>query len=201
MARADNSYSRLVSWLKILLPLAALAILSTLFLVADKLDPEQAIPYAERDAIDELVEEQRISAPAFATVGADGTAVSVAAETARPDPAVANRLIGQALQASFLFPGGNRVDIESPAGILDGTAREATLSGGTSLVSSDGFQVETDTMRAAFDGAFAESAGEVRAKGPVGDLTAGRLVLSQDDEGAYLLRFTDGVRLIYDPQS
>ncbi len=53
MATYDNTYSRVVAWLKILLPLLALAILSTLFLVARTIDPAQNIPYADVD-IDEL---------------------------------------------------------------------------------------------------------------------------------------------------
>ena len=36
--------SRIVAWLRVLLPLAALAILSTLFLLGRKPDPDDAIP-------------------------------------------------------------------------------------------------------------------------------------------------------------
>ena len=32
MARADNAYSRLIRWLKIVLPLVALALMSSIFL-------------------------------------------------------------------------------------------------------------------------------------------------------------------------
>ena len=46
MARLDL-HSRLVTWAKVALPLAALAILSTLFLLADRIDPTAAIPYAD----------------------------------------------------------------------------------------------------------------------------------------------------------
>ena len=42
MARADT-HTRVVGWLKVALPLAALAILSTLFLVARRIDPEAAL--------------------------------------------------------------------------------------------------------------------------------------------------------------
>ena len=43
---ATDRYSRLVFRLKVALPLVALAILSTLFFVAESLDPDAAIPYA-----------------------------------------------------------------------------------------------------------------------------------------------------------
>ena len=47
MAARDNVHSRVVFWLKIILPLLALAILSTLFLFSRRIDTDQALPYAE----------------------------------------------------------------------------------------------------------------------------------------------------------
>ena len=47
MATGD-SYSRLVQIGKIVLPLVALGILSTLFLFSGEVDPEAAIPFAEK---------------------------------------------------------------------------------------------------------------------------------------------------------
>ena len=60
MAVADNTYSRVVGWLKILLPLGALALLSTLFLFARGIAPVGEIPYAE---LEEIAREARISDP------------------------------------------------------------------------------------------------------------------------------------------
>jgi lipopolysaccharide export system protein LptC len=48
MARAD-AHTRVVGWLKVALPLIALALLATLFLLADRIDPDDALPYAEVD--------------------------------------------------------------------------------------------------------------------------------------------------------
>ncbi|MBL9052753.1 MAG: hypothetical protein JNN02_03385, partial [Tabrizicola sp.] len=48
MAGTD-AHTRVVTWLKVLLPLAALAILSTLFLLADQINPDDALPFAEVD--------------------------------------------------------------------------------------------------------------------------------------------------------
>ena len=57
MARSphrDNLHSRLVAILKVTLPLLALVILSTLFLISRKINPEDAIPYADVDIEDRL---------------------------------------------------------------------------------------------------------------------------------------------------
>ena len=52
LIRADNLHSRLVFWLKIALPLVALALLATLFLFGRPIRPEDAIPYASTDITD-----------------------------------------------------------------------------------------------------------------------------------------------------
>ena len=64
MARraALDGWSRLVAALKVLLPLAALAILSTLFLVSNRINPEDALPYADVD-VEARLREPRITAP------------------------------------------------------------------------------------------------------------------------------------------
>jgi lipopolysaccharide export system protein LptC len=82
MARRDR-HSRVVGWLKVALPLAALAILSTLFLLSDRIDPEDALPYAEVD-VEELAREPRMTAPTYAGMTTDGAALSLTAVEARP---------------------------------------------------------------------------------------------------------------------
>jgi lipopolysaccharide export system protein LptC len=62
MAAAIDGYSRLVAWLKIILPLIALGILATLFLVSRTIDPSQTIPYADVD-VQDLARNQRVGAP------------------------------------------------------------------------------------------------------------------------------------------
>ena len=77
MARADT-HTRVVGWLKVALPLMALAVLSTLFLVADQIDPEDALPYAEVD-VEDLAREPRMTMPSYAGITTDGAALSLTA--------------------------------------------------------------------------------------------------------------------------
>ena len=81
---AFDGWSRLVSWLKILLPLVALALLSTLFLVSNRINPEDAIPYAEVDVAERL-REPRMTAPTYAGTTTDGSSLVVSAAEARPE--------------------------------------------------------------------------------------------------------------------
>lgn len=201
MATADNTYSRLIAWLKIILPLLSLAILSTLFLVAETLDPEKAIPYADVD-VAEILREQRIGKPAFAGVTSDGTAITVAAGEAKPDPNDTARLTGTDLVAQLLLPQGAMINITSPRGVIDGTAREAVLEGGARLETSTGYKVQTARLTTSFESTYAMTDGVVTADGPPGDISAGLMELTEDTEnaGQYLLVFKNGVKLIYDPQ-
>lgn len=199
MAVADR-YSRLVLWLKVGLPLIALAILSTLFFVAETLDPEAAIPYAEVD-VERILREQGVTKPTFGGVTSDGVAVSLSAESVRPGAEDRNRLTGTTLVADLDLPDGGHIDIESPVGIVDATGQLAILQGGARLESSTGYVVETDSISASMKDASVVAESTITATGPAGDLTAGRMELTRNDgqEAAYRLVFKDGVRLLYTP--
>ncbi len=200
MVTADNAYSRFVFWLKVLLPLAALAILSTLFLVSETLDPNKAIPYADVD-VDKLIREQGITKPAFGGVTESGVRISMSANSVRRDKTDQQQFIGEELVALVELPKGTRIDIASPTGIIDSETREAILDGGAKLVTSQGYTIDTERLTARYDIVQAETAGAVLASGPGGQITAGRMTLERDTEsGDYILVFKDGVRLIYQPQ-
>lgn len=197
MATADT-YSRLVLWMKVALPLAALAILSTLFFVAETLDPEAAIPYANVD-VERILTEQGVSAPMFGGVTEDGVAISLTADSIRPD-ADRKRLTADNMVAALDLPGGGHIDIESALGSVDSETRVATLSGGARLQSSSGYVVTTDRIDTYLSDSRLVAETEVVATGPLGDLTAGSMELSRPNSAeGYLLVFKNGVRLVYQP--
>lgn len=196
MATADR-HSRLVVWLKVALPLAALSILATLFLLAESLDPDAAIPFAEVD-VERILREQGVTQPLFGAVTTDGTAVSIKADSVRPTAGQEDVLTASAMTANLVLPDGSVIDIASPRGTVNGTSQLAVLDGGSRLESSTGYVVETQRITTSMAQSLVIADGEVRATGPAGDLTAGRMSLRQSD--AYLLLFKDGVRLVYTPQ-
>ena len=57
-----DRYSRMVTFLKVLLPLAALALLSTLFLISRGINTKATIPFAAHE-IEERMRGQQITAP------------------------------------------------------------------------------------------------------------------------------------------
>lgn len=198
MAAYDNAHSRLVAWAKIVLPLIALAILSTLFLVSRTIDPNDAIPYADVD-IEGLARDPRITAPAYAGLTSDGAALSVTAAEARPGDGQAAR--ADTLVARLDTPDGGRMDIEAGSGVIDNTARQALLEGGVVITSSTGYRIETPALTAGLDETRVETTTGITGTGPLGDLTAGAMLLTADPAapGQYVLVFKDRVKLVYDP--
>ena len=79
----DDGYSALVAWLKTLLPIVALGLLSTIFLFSGKVDVTQSLPYAEHN-IAEIIREQRITQPYFTGIASNGTEIALSAAYASP---------------------------------------------------------------------------------------------------------------------
>lgn len=195
---ADNLHSRLVGLLKVVLPLAALAILSTLFLASQGIDPEAAIPYAEVDVADRL-REPRVTDAAYSGVTSDGASLSVQAADARPGVAGTGDG-GQATTVTGRLetPDGGVTDLAAGAARVDNAAGQVVLSGGVRITSSTGYVMDMPGASMATDRTTLASDGAVAAVGPLGTLTAGamRIAMSGTD---YVLVFNQGVKLVYQP--
>lgn len=198
MAATDNMHSRIVGWAKIILPLAALALLSTLFLVARKPIDESMIPFAE---IAEIAQDQRITAPRFSGLTDDGATIVIAARSAQPDAFRPDTVTIDTLTFRMENADGSTVSVTATNGELDGRAAVARFLGLARLETSSGFQMETNGLIAELDSGLVTSDGLLEIHAPFGELTAGKVTfkVTSDATGQQML-FTDGVRLIYRPQ-
>ncbi len=198
MARPDT-HTRVVGWLKVALPLMALAVLSTLFLVADQIDPEDALPYAEVD-VEDLAREPRMTMPSYAGTTTDGASLSLTADEARTatDASPAKAL---GLRLELLTPDGGKTDLTAASAVMDDAAREVVLSGGVTITTSTGYLLKTAEIAANLDRSGLESRGPVTATSLAGRISANGMTLSQDIQtpGTYLLVFNGAVRLVYQP--
>lgn len=195
----DNLHSRLVAWLKILLPLAALALLSTLFLLSRNIDPTTTIPFAEID-LEERARDEQITAPEFAGATEDGDLITFHADTAKPDPEVASRAMAENLRARILLGSGTVITFTAQSGTIDQRADRAELTGDVIIDSTTGYTVRSDKLISGMREIHAESPGPIEGEGPPGQFSAGRMLLTraEGEAGAQLL-FTNGVKLVYDP--
>lgn len=195
----DNFHSRMVAWLKVLLPLSALVILSLLFLVARTIDPDSAIPYAQVD-VEERLRRPRLTLPTWAGVTADGAALTVRADVARPGNA-SSGASAEVLAVSLKTPDGGGAELRAATGQMDAAQRVLTIGGGVDITTSSGYHVVTDAMVAALDRTRLESTAPILATGPMGRISADRMVITSatSPAGDYVLHFTGGVKLIYEP--
>jgi lipopolysaccharide export system protein LptC len=200
MAGYDNSYSRFVFWLKILLPLAAMAILSTMFLIAHTIDPLRAIPFSKVD-VKELARDSRISAPDYAGVMSDGAAISIKAASAQPDLAKPGRATAQTVAATLTAVNGGVTRMAAASGVMDQSANLLTLKGNVTVDTSTGYHVTADSLSAALDRTRVDAVGNVSATAPMGTITAGSMTMTPDPatQGDYVLVFNKDVKLVYEP--
>jgi lipopolysaccharide export system protein LptC len=198
MARAD-AHTRIVGWLKLALPLMALAVLSTLFLLSDRIDPEDALPFAEVD-VEERAREPRMTAPTYAGTTSDGAAITLSADEARPagdgSPAGA-----YGLRLQLDTPDGARTELVAASGVMEQEQRQVVLTGGVTVTTASGYRLETAELVAKLDRSGLESRAPVIASGPAGEISADRMTLEGDNQtpGSYLMVFKGSVRLVYQP--
>lgn len=197
MIGSDNLYSQFVAWSKILLPLAALALLSTLFLWARDTDPT-AIPFAE---LEEIAREPRISEPYFAGIANDGSVIALAAEEIRPDASRPDAFAVTGIRAEIDATDGSSIEITAGQGEIDPRSKRATMTQLALLTSSSGYVMETEGLVADLESGIVTSLGPLAVQAPFGDFTAGGLTISLSDSGeGQQMVFNGGVRLLYQPQ-
>lgn len=197
--RGDNFHSRLVNWAKIILPLVALGLLSTLFLLSEKVDVSDPMRHSQVD-LTQRAHDLGATNPSFAGVTAGGEQISFRAASVRPDPEDREHVLAEDASATLLLNGGGVVDITSKRAEANQAQMTARLEGDVSVTTTTGYDLRTDAIDARFDTLFAETLGPVTGTGPPGNLSAGRMILRTDPEtGGATLQFTDGVKLIYRP--
>ncbi|KAE9630927.1 LPS export ABC transporter periplasmic protein LptC [Parasedimentitalea maritima] len=194
-----DRYSRMVAFLKVLLPLTALVLLSTLFLISRGVDTDATIPFAEHE-IEERMRGQQVTAPFFSGTTAQGDEITVTASIARPG-GLASPAVATDLQAVIKMADGGRLMLTSNSGEVYLDKDIASFSGDVAITSTSGLEVTTDLLNATLSGISANSPGPVKATGPIGVLNAGSMQLETKTQGGPLhMLFNNGVKLVYDPQ-
>lgn len=194
-----DRYSRTVAFLKVLLPLVALGILATLFLLSRTDDPGSRIPFAEPDMAARL-QDQQVTRPFFSGVTANGEEIIVTADAARPggpdEPGSADNL-----SARLKMVDGREITLKSETGTVDPVKDRATFIGNVRIRTTTGLIVLTEILNTALNGIEADAPGEVRGSGPIGNFTAGTMqITAKSGNGDVHMLFKNGVELIYDPK-
>lgn len=192
-------YSRFVRYLKILLPLAALALLSTLFLLSRNMDLDATIPFSEQEIADRL-RGQQVTQPFFTGVTDNDGQITVTASVASPQsdgrPAQATNL-----RAKVTTLEGVVITMQASTGTLERGTDLATFLGDVVIETSSGYLLETEELQAALSGLTGEAPGTLVGSGPPGRFQAGSMELFTKNDGVDVhTLFKNGVKLLYDPK-
>ncbi|MBU2959682.1 LPS export ABC transporter periplasmic protein LptC [Citreicella sp. C3M06] len=199
MVRRGDSYTRLIGWLKLLLPLVALVMLSTLFLLPRGSAPVSTLPVVEGDAPSGAREQ--IVAPVYIGTTQDGDQLRFTADTVEPLGDEAQQMLANRLDAQLDMADGSSLALRAQEARIDSGAMTADLQGAVRIESSTGYVMDTEHMVSAIDRIGAQTLAPVSGTGPAGRFTAGKLVIASDaSTGDVQLLFTGGIKLVYDPQ-
>ena len=201
MHTRGDGWTRAVGWLKVILPLVALTLLSLLFLVARDIDPEDAIPYAEVD-IEERLREPRMTLPDYSGLTEDGASIHVTGAEARPQASATTGASARVVFGTLDTPDGAKTELAAQTAQMDPKGMLVTFEGDVLVSNSAGYEVATDRMSARLDRTEIRSLAPVDATGPAGRITAEEMLLTQDADSqqGYVLVFKGGVKLVYQPE-
>lgn len=194
-----DRHSRWVQFLKVLLPLTAITLLSTVFLLSRSVDTNLSVPFT-REAIDDRLSNQAITRPNYKGVTNKGEEVQVQAQRATQgaegsDPSASE------LEGRYKLNSGGIITLDSDTGTIQPDKSTATFVGNVVIRTADGLEVTTEVLNTALDEIRGDAPGLIEGTGPIGDFSAGRMRFgSEKNDGAVHILFTDGVKLIYEPK-
>ncbi|WP_257883500.1 LPS export ABC transporter periplasmic protein LptC [Roseobacter insulae] len=190
----------MVAWLKVALPLAALGLLSTLFLLARVVDPTSSIPFADTEVQDRLLN-QKVSGPYYSGTTANGDLIAFVAETASSPNSMAGPTTAKDVFVKVDMANGTRLTVTSKEATIDLANDTSDLTGNVVITTSQGYQITSEALTARISALDIRSPDTVLATTPGGDLIAGQMhLMSPEPNAPAQLFFTNGVKLIYQPK-
>lgn len=191
------SRSRIVAWLRVILPLAALALLSVLFLLGRRAGEEGGIPYSRLDDPG-IAQRQVVTNPTYTGLTRNGSELTITGVEAEPGARPGDARM-TTVHMILRARDGRAADVTAGTATLVGD--QARLSDGVRMTTADGWIVTAPEFLASISAGTLVAEREVDALAPFGTLTAGRMELRPRAPGDpdHLLDFGGGVRLIYQP--
>ncbi|MFO1208273.1 MAG: hypothetical protein U1E40_03525 [Amaricoccus sp.] len=199
MAGDYRWHSRIVSVLKVGLPLVALGLLAALFLVQTD-DTIGGVVFSQGD-VDALGAGLKVSNPIFTGTTRGNDRFRFTATLVVPDAAPPQRAAITDLAGTVDLHDGPQIAVKAATGDLDIPTQRLDMAGNVVITTSDGYQLDSD--RATLDlriGAMV-AGDKVVGTGPLGQITSGSLHVTPADAKGTTRRFSfgDGVRLLYEP--
>jgi len=197
--RRVRNYSRVVAWMKVLLPLGAVALIAAIFVTArDKGDLTKIFTAEELATLGAGL---RLDSPRFAGVTERGEPFAIRADWALPDSAMPRFIDLERPEGEIELNDGRTIAARAATGQMHRAEKILVLEGGVVLDTSDGYHVETEMVELDLDAKTAIAPGPVIGTGPRGQIHAGsfRAVAGEDSIVAGKIWFENRVRLVFIP--
>lgn len=195
-----DRYSRIVAWLKFSLPLMALGILSTLFLISRAVDPPSAVPFADDEMQERLTNEQ-VTGPFYSSVSSSGDQIELIAATVKAGQEIGSHF-AEDVELTVLFTSGMEAVLVANEADINLGEDLTELTGEVEIVTSQGYVLTSDRMLVRITAAEITSPGPVEGTIPGGKINAGTMRFFAPEEGEDgRLFFTNGVKLVYNDEN
>lgn len=190
-----DRYSAIVAILKVMLLLAALALLSTFFLLLRAPEPNAALRHIGAD-VEYLSSQQRLSQPRFAGTLNDGRALILNAKNAITDPNDSSTIAIQEINGVLNLSSNDLLMITANKGEMDTVEQVVNLDGSVNAVSLSGYRLMSESLTISLDAMRMIASGPVTINGGGTTLEAGAMDVTSIAE-ASLVHFSGGVRVKY----
>ncbi len=199
MTYADG-YSRMVAWLKVSLPLLALAILSTLFLISRVVEPTATVPFADTE-VQQRLARQQITGPYFSGISSDGDQIEIYAEVFSAAGGREGENSIQDVRLSVKFADGLQAELVADKATVNIAEDLSRLDGNVRFETSDGYALSGNHFAVRMSSPEISATDTILGETPAGSVEAGSMHIDiTEDNGNIRLLFTKGVKLIYNPK-
>ena len=173
-----DRHSRWVQFLKVLLPLAAILMLSTVFLLSRSIETNVSVPFTQKE-VDERLAGQVVTRPNYRGTTRKGEDVQIEAaqvtQGGQGDSPTAAEFTGR-----YGLLNGGVITLDSNDGQISPDKGTATFAGDVLITTTDGIQVRTDLLNTSLEEIRGNTPGQVNGTGPIGQFTAGRMTFGAE---------------------
>lgn len=200
MATRPEVHTRVVTILKLGLPLVALALVASVFLVQTDDRFGGTITFSDAD-IAQLGDGLRLSNPVFTGTTRNGDRFHFSAALVVPDAAPPKRAAITTLDGTLDLVEGGSVTLAADKGDLDIPTQRLDISGNVRIATSDGYVLNADKATIDVTSGTFVAGDEVVTRGPLGEITSGNLHVTPAAATGEARRFSfsNGVHVLYDP--
>jgi lipopolysaccharide export system protein LptC len=195
-AAYSPTYSKIIRWMRLALPLTALAIAAIVFSWSG---PRQSLLSRTADTeIRKTIGKNELVSPRFENVDAQNRPYTLTAERAVQDKIDGNVIVLEKPRGDMVLEDNHWIAMEASEGAFEQADRKLLLRGNVRLFRDGGYQLETPELHIDIANNTALSEKDVYGQGPEGTLEA-RGLLGDNIKGT--LVFTGPAKLVLNTQA